>query len=268
MSELIINNLTVNIDKKKILTNVSATIKAGDIVAIMGPNGHGKSTLLKTIMGHHDSRIVRGKITFKDQVLNKMEVDERARLGLYLASQAPEEIPGVSLIEFIRSAINARREKPIDLPEFYKLIQSNTKKLKMNFELLNRSVNEGFSGGEKKKNEILLLKTINPDFAMLDEIDSGLDVDALKIITKELQEWIKDKSKSLIIVSHYERMFKLIKPTKVFVVVNGTIVTEGDASLAKRIDKEGYDWIRKEFNIDFKENKSHDFELIDQFAAK
>ncbi|QZX49366.1 Fe-S cluster assembly ATPase SufC [Mycoplasma sp. E35C] len=265
MSELKLSNLSVNIGEKRILTNITASIKSGDVVAIMGPNGHGKSTLLKSIMGHYDSKIVRGKIEFKNQVLNKLEVDERARLGLYLATQVPEEIPGVSLVEFIRSAINARREKPIDLPEFYKLVQTNTKKLKMNFELLNRSVNEGFSGGEKKKNEILLLKTINPDFAMLDEIDSGLDIDALKIITKELQEWVKDKTKALIIVSHYERMFKLVKPTKVFVVVNGTIITQGDASLAKRIDKEGYDWIKKEFKIDFKESKKQEFDLVDPF---
>lgn len=263
MTKLEINNLHVNIGSKKILNKVNATINSGDVVAIMGPNGHGKSTLLKAIMGHYSIQINRGLIKFKNKVLNKLETDERARLGLYLASQAPEEIPGVSNLDFLKSAINARRKTSIALPELFNKVQSALKSLKMSPELLKRSVNEGFSGGEKKKNEILQLKIINPEFAMLDEIDSGLDVDALKVITKELKNWIsEDKTRTLIIVSHYERLFKLIQPNKVFVIVNGSIITQGDYKLANRIDREGYDWIRKQFKIEFKENEKNENDFI------
>lgn len=263
MAKLEINNLHVNIGSKKILNKVNATINSGDVVAIMGPNGHGKSTLLKAIMGHYSIQISRGLIKFKNKVLNKLETDERARLGLYLASQAPEEIPGVSNLDFLKSAINARRKTSIALPELFNKVQSALKSLKMSPELLKRSVNEGFSGGEKKKNEILQLKIINPEFAMLDEIDSGLDVDALKVITKELKNWIsEDKTRTLIIVSHYERLFKLIQPNKVFVIVNGSIITQGDYKLANRIDREGYDWIRKQFKIEFKENEKNENDFI------
>lgn len=263
MAKLEINNLHVNIGSKKILNKVNATINSGDVVAIMGPNGHGKSTLLKAIMGHYSIQINRGLIKFKNKVLNKLETDERARLGLYLASQAPEEIPGVSNLDFLKSAINARRKTSIALPELFSKVQSALKSLKMSPELLKRSVNEGFSGGEKKKNEILQLKIINPEFAMLDEIDSGLDVDALKVITKELKNWIsEDKTRTLIIVSHYERLFKLIQPSKVFVIVNGSIITQGDYKLANRIDREGYDWIRKQFKIEFKENEKNENDFI------
>lgn len=263
MAKLEINNLHVNIGSKKILNKVNATINSGDVVAIMGPNGHGKSTLLKAIMGHYSIQINRGAIKFKNKVLNKLETDERARLGLYLASQAPEEIPGVSNLDFLKSAINARRKTSIALPELFNKVQSALKSLKMSPELLKRAVNEGFSGGEKKKNEILQLKIINPEFAMLDEIDSGLDVDALKVITKELKSWInEDKTRTLIIVSHYERLFKLIQPNKVFVIVNGSIITQGDYKLANRIDREGYDWIRKQFKIEFKENEKNQSDFI------
>lgn len=269
MAKLEINNLNVSIGNKKILNKVNATINSGDIVAIMGPNGHGKSTLLKAIMGHYSIQINRGLIKFKSKVLNKLEPDERARLGLYLASQAPEEIPGVSNLDFLKSAINARRKSAIPLPELFNKVQSALKSLKMSPELLKRSVNEGFSGGEKKKNEILQLKIINPEFAMLDEIDSGLDVDALKVITKELKNWIsEDKTRTLIIVSHYERLFKLIQPNKVFVIVNGSIIMQGDYKLANKIDREGYDWIRKQFKIEFKENdkNQNDFILEDSIG--
>lgn len=269
MAKLEISNLNVSIGNKKILNKVNATINSGDIVAIMGPNGHGKSTLLKAIMGHYSIQINRGLIKFKNKVLNKLEVDERARLGLYLASQAPEEIPGVSNLDFLKSAINARRKLPIPLPELFNKVQSSLKSLKMSPELLKRSVNEGFSGGEKKKNEILQLKIINPEFAMLDEIDSGLDVDALKVITKELKSWItEDKTRTLIIVSHYERLFKLIKPNKVFIIVNGSIIMQGDYKLANKIDREGYDWIRKQFKIEFKETdkNQNDFILEDSIG--
>ncbi|WP_027119529.1 Fe-S cluster assembly ATPase SufC [[Mycoplasma] testudinis] len=272
MSRLEIKDLTVKINKKQILTKVNAIIESGDTVAIMGPNGHGKSTLLKTIMGHYSTTISRGQIKFKNRLLNKMETDARARLGLYLASQAPEEIPGVMNLDFFKAAVNARLPKPIALPELFKRVQKALRDLKMSPELLQRAVNEGFSGGEKKKNEILQLKIINPEFAMLDEIDSGLDVDALKIITQQLVSWKaeKPKERTLIIVSHYERMFHLIKPNKVFVIVNGTIITTGDYSLAKKIDSQGYDWLRKEFKIEFKENKQeeHDGFILEDSLGK
>lgn len=266
-----IKNLSVSIGNKRILSKVNATVDRGDIVAIMGPNGNGKSTLLKAIMGHYSTNITRGTISFKNKVINKMETDERARLGLFLASQTPEEIPGVSNIDFVKAALNARRKSAVGLAELFKKIQTGLTDLKMPTELVKRAVNEGFSGGEKKKSEILQLKLINPDCALLDEIDSGLDVDALKIITKELQRWIKDNEKrTLIIVSHYERLFKLIKPTKVFLMINGTIVKEGDYSLVQKIDKEGYDWIKKDLKINFAKEEDQfeeqDFILEDAFG--
>lgn len=272
MASLIIKDLSVKINQKPILTKVNANIESGDIVAIMGPNGHGKSTLLKTIMGHYLTTITRGHIKFKNQILNKLETDVRARLGLYFASQTPEEIPGVKNIDFFKAAVNARLKENIKLPELFKKVQKALKDLKMSPELLTRAVNEGFSGGEKKKNEILQLKIINPEFALLDEIDSGLDVDALMIITEQLIAWKaeKPKERTLIIVSHYERMFNLIKPNKVFVIVNGSIITSGDYQLAKKIDQEGYNWLRQEFKVEFKENKQadHDGFILEDSLGK
>ena len=252
---LTIKNLSANIGGKKILSKVNASISAGDVVAIMGPNGHGKSTLLKTIMKHYSIKITRGTISFNNQIINRLQTDEIARLGLFLASQSPEEIPGVSNLDFLKAALNARSNSKdlVSLPEMFKKIQTNLKNLKMSPELLTRAVNEGFSGGEKKKNEILQLRVVNPKCALLDEIDSGLDIDALKIITKELENWIKeDKTRTLVIVSHYERLFKYLKPNKVFLVINGTIAKEGNHSLVNKIDREGYDWVKKDLNINFK----------------
>ncbi|WP_033159664.1 Fe-S cluster assembly ATPase SufC [Mycoplasmoides alvi] len=267
-----INNLSVSIGNKKILTKINASIDEGDIVAIMGPNGHGKSTLLKAIMKHYSIKITRGSIKFKNQLISKLETDEIARLGLFLATQSPEEIPGVSNLDFLKAALNARSKKPVGLAEMFKKIQSNLNNLKMSPELLKRSVNEGFSGGEKKKNEILQLRVINPKCALLDEIDSGLDIDALKIITKELSTWIKEDSKrTLVIVSHYERLFKYLKPNKVFLIINGTIVKEGGYDLVNKIDREGYDWIKKDLKINFKHEitaSEKDFILEDPLGKK
>ncbi|WP_036448919.1 Fe-S cluster assembly ATPase SufC [Mycoplasmoides pirum] len=254
-----IKNLSVSIGPKKILSKVNATVNRGDIVAIMGPNGHGKSTLLKSIMGHYSIKITRGTISFKKQVLNKLKTDEIARLGLFLATQNPEEIPGVSNVDFLKAALNAHAKKSIGLADIFHNIQKNLSNLKMPTELLKRAVNEGFSGGEKKKNEILQLSVINPECALLDEIDSGLDIDALKIITKQLKTWVKnDPSKTLLIVSHYERLFKYLKPNKVFLVINGTIVKQGGYELVNKIDREGYDWVKKELNINLKHELNSD----------
>lgn len=264
-----IKNFSANIGTKKILSKINAKINHGDVVAIIGPNGHGKSTLLKAIMGHYSIITTSGSIIFNKNVLNKMNTDERARLGLFLATQIPEEIPGVSNIDFIRAALNSRLKTPIKFSELFKKVQIALKDLNISPELLKRSVNEGFSGGEKKKNEIFQLKIINPECAMLDEIDSGLDVDALKIIVDQLQKWLNEnKNHTLIIVSHYKKLYKLIKPNKVFLMINGTIVKQGDYSLIKKIDSEGYEWIKKKLKINFKDNSTNeiDFLLEDTFG--
>ncbi len=263
-----ITNLSVSVGPKRILSKVNASIDAGDVVAIMGPNGHGKSTLLKAIMGHYALRITRGEIKYRNVPLNKLKTDEIARLGLFLASQAPEEIPGVSNVDFLKAALNERSGKPVGLADAFKSIQTNLKNLRMPPELLARAVNEGFSGGEKKKNEILQLAVIDPECALLDEIDSGLDVDALKLITRQLKAWMKSApgKKTLVIVSHYERLFKHIKPNKVFLMIDGTIAKAGGYELVAKIDKEGYDWIKKGFGRAPKARP--DFPIEDPYKPK
>lgn len=246
MSQLLIENLHVEIEGKEILKGVNLEMNDHEIHAIMGPNGNGKSTLLKTIMGHPSYEITEGNIYFEGTNLNELEADQRSRLGLFLGMQYPQEVPGVTNADFLRSALNARRETPIGLFEFVKSMESNVEKLKMSEDLAHRFLNEGFSGGEKKRNEILQLLMLKPKLAMLDEIDSGLDIDALALVAKVLKEEHDKNGTGLLIVSHYERFFEFIRPTHTHIMIDGQIVMSSDASLVTKIDQEGYDWIDAE----------------------
>ncbi len=243
MAVIKIKDLHVEVEGKKILKGVDLEINPGESHALMGPNGNGKSTLLSTIMGNPKYTITQGSIELDGQDLTKMSVDERSKAGLFLAMQYPQEIPGVTTSDFLRAAMNSRREKPISLFKFIKELDVAIDELKMDENLAHRYLNSGFSGGEKKRNEILQMKLLQPEIAMLDEIDSGLDVDALRIVADAINEMRSDEF-SLIMVSHYERMFKLVEPTHVHVIVDGKIILEGGKELVDKIDIEGYDWVK------------------------
>ena len=232
MSTLKIENLHVSIDDREILKGIDLTINTGEIHALMGPNGNGKSTLLSAIMGNPKYQVTKGSIYLDGQNVLEMTVDERSKAGIFLGMQYPQEIPGVVTSDFLRAALNAHQEKPVSLFKFIKELDKNIADLKMDENLAHRYLNEGFSGGEKKRNEILQMKLLKPKFALLDEIDSGLDVDALKI------------------VSDYERLFELVPPTHVHILVDGKIVLSGGQELIDRIDKEGYRWV-KELGFEF-----------------
>ena len=248
MSTLIIKNLHAEVDGKQILKGIDLKISEGETVAILGPNGHGKSTLLNVIMGHPRYKVTEGSIYFDDKNLLEMTTDERARLGLFLGMQNPSEIPGVINSDFLRAAVNAKSEKPISTYQFYKVLDGATKHLHMPFDLATRSLNEGFSGGEKKRNEMLQLVLLEPKIAMLDEIDSGLDVDAIQIVADVIKEEQK-KGRGFLVISHYARLFDLIQPTRAIVIVNGKVAIDGDASYIKRIDQTGYEFIKTELGI-------------------
>lgn len=238
-----IKDLHVSIDHTEILKGVNLTIQEGEIHAIMGPNGNGKSTLLKAIMGHPRYEVTQGTVQFLGKDLLALPVDERARLGLFLGMQYPQEVPGVTNADFMRSALNAKRETPIGMFEFVKSMEGNIQRLKMREDLAHRFLNEGFSGGEKKRNEILQLLMLQPKLAMLDEIDSGLDIDALSLVAEVLKEEMESRPFTMLVVSHYERFFELMKPTHTHIMIDGQIVKEGGAELVNKIDREGYDWL-------------------------
>ncbi len=243
MATLKISNLHVSIEDKEILKGVNLEINEGEIHAIMGPNGNGKSTLLSAIMGHPRYEVTQGEVTLDDINVLELEVDERSKLGLFLGMQYPQEVSGVTNSDFLRSAMNARRETPVGLFEFVKGMESSIQKLRMKEDLAHRFLNEGFSGGEKKRNEILQMMMLQPRFTMLDEIDSGLDIDALALVAKVLKEEQDKRQMGLLIVSHYERFFELIQPTHTHIMMDGQIVLSSDSSLVTKIDREGYDWI-------------------------
>lgn len=249
MNTLQIKDLHVSAGNKEILKGINLTVNSGEIHALMGPNGNGKSTLLNSIMGHPAYSIDSGSITYNGEDLLKMSVDERSRKGLFLAMQYPKEIAGVTNSDFLRSAINARRDKKISLFEFIKNMDKNISKLKMKEDLAHRFVNENFSGGEKKRNEILQMLMLHPSIAMLDEIDSGLDVDAIKLVSNVIMQEKNDNNLGLMVVSHYERFFNLISVTHCHVIVDGRIVVEGDNELVEKIDNDGYDWLYDELKI-------------------
>ena len=249
MSTLVIKNLHAEVDGKEILKGIDLTINEGETVAVLGPNGHGKSTLLNVIMGHPRYKVTEGTMFFDDVDLLKITTDERAKLGLFLGMQNPSEIPGVINSDFLRTAVNARREKPVSTYQFYKLLDNATKELKMPFDLATRSLNEGFSGGEKKRNEILQLMLLEPKIAMLDEIDSGLDVDAIQVVADVIQKE-QAKGRGFLIISHYAKLFDLVKPTRAIVIINGKVVIDGGPETIKRIDTTGYEFIKTELGID------------------
>lgn len=257
MSVLEIKNLHVSIEDKEILKGVNLTLKTGEIHAIMGPNGTGKSTLSAAIMGNPNYEVTEGEILFDGQNILELEVDERARLGLFLAMQYPSEIPGITNAEFMRAAINARRgeDNKISVREFIKKLDEKMDVLNMPEEMAERYLNEGFSGGEKKRNEILQLMMLEPSFAILDEIDSGLDIDALKVVAKGVNAMRGDDFGALII-THYQRLLNYITPDIVHIMMDGKVVLTGDAELAKRLEAEGYAGISKELGIEYREEEA------------
>ena len=257
MSVLEIKNLHVSIEDKEILKGVNLTLKTGEIHAIMGPNGTGKSTLSAAIMGNPNYEVTEGEILLDGVNVLELEVDERARLGLFLAMQYPSEIAGITNAEFMRAAINAKRDEndKISVMNFIKKLDEKMAFLNMPEEMAERYLNEGFSGGEKKRNEILQLLMLEPTFAILDEIDSGLDIDALRVVAKGINEMRGDNFGSLII-THYQRLLNYITPDVVHIMMEGRVVMTGGADLAKRLEAEGYAGISKELGIDYKEEEA------------
>ena len=256
MKELIIKDLHVSVEDKEILKGVNLTINANETIALLGPNGHGKSTLLAAIMGNPKYKVTQGSITLDGEDVLAMKVDERARKGVFLAMQYTSEVPGVVNADFLKAAINARRENPIKLFEFYRSLESASKKMHISMDMAQRFLNEGFSGGEKKRNEILQMLLFDPDLSMLDEIDSGLDVDALVCVSDAIKE-CQQKGMSFLVISHYARLYQLIQPTRVAVMINGKIAVEGGKEIIDRIDTQGYEWIKYELGIEIeKEDNS------------
>lgn len=255
MSELAIKNLHVSIEDKEILKGVDLIVKSGEVHAIMGPNGTGKSTLASALMGHPNYEVTEGEVSLDGKDLLEMEVDERAREGLFLAMQYPSEVPGVTNSDFMRSALKAKNEgQQVPLFEFIGNYEKAAKELKMREDLPHRYLNEGFSGGEKKRNEILQLKMLNPKFAVLDEIDSGLDIDALRIVGENVNDMVNDNF-GCILITHYQRILDYIKPTYVHIMIDGKIVLTGGQELIEKIDTNGYEWVREELGIDFVETE-------------
>lgn len=244
MDKLTIKNLTVKVKNRIILKDFNLEIKSGEIHAIMGPNGTGKSTLLKTIMGHPNYKISEGKIYFNDKDITNLEVDERARLGIFLGMQSPMEIEGVTNADFLRTALR-EKDPNFNLFKFVKELEEETKKLKMDPEMIHRGVNDGFSGGERKKNEILQMRVLKPKVVMLDEIDSGLDVDSLRIVGESVMDYYNEYKPAILLVTHYQRLLDYIKPDYVHVMEDGHIIKSSDASLVKEIEDYGYDKIKK-----------------------
>lgn len=254
MSVLEIKDLHVTIENKEILKGVNLTLNTGEVHAIMGPNGTGKSTLSAAIMGNPNYEVTKGEILYDGQNVLEMEVDERARLGLFLAMQYPSEIPGITNAEFMRASINAKRaeEDQISVMQFLKELDQKMQLLNMPEEMAERYLNEGFSGGEKKRNEILQLMMLKPTFAVLDEIDSGLDIDALKVVAKGINE-MRGENFGALIITHYQRLLNYITPDVVHIMMDGRVALTGDAELAKRLENEGYAGISKELGIEYKE---------------
>lgn len=244
-----IKNLQASIEDKQILKGLNLTINEGEVHAIMGPNGTGKSTLASVLAGKDDYEITAGDVTFKGENLLEMEADERSRNGLFLAFQYPVEIPGVTTTNFMKAAVNAKRKhlglEPLDAKEFLALMNEKRAIVELDKSYLSRSINQGFSGGEKKRNEIFQMAMLEPDFAVLDETDSGLDIDALKIVANGVNK-LRNGKRSFLIITHYQRLLDYIQPDFVHIMYDGQIVKTGDKSLALEMEEKGYDWIKEE----------------------
>lgn len=247
-STLEIKDLHVSIEDKEILKGVNLTVNTGEIHAIMGPNGTGKSTLSSAIMGHPSYEVTQGEVLLDGVNILELEVDERAKAGLFLAMQYPSEITGVTNADFMRSAINAKREEgqEINLMQFIKKLDKEMDFLDIDQDMAQRYLNEGFSGGEKKRNEILQLMMLEPKFAILDEIDSGLDIDALKVVSKGINQ-MRGEDFGALMITHYQRLLNYITPDKVHVMYGGKVVKSGGPELAKRLEEEGYEWVKEDF---------------------
>lgn len=251
MSEplLTINNLHAGVEGKPILRGVNLSVGRGEVHAIMGPNGSGKSTLSHVLAGRPGYEVTDGTVTFNDKVLLDLEPEERAHAGMFLALQYPVEIPGVNNVYLLKAGLNAvrksRGEPELDAYEFLKIARDKLKRLELDDSFLNRGVNEGFSGGEKKRNEILQMLVFEPQLALLDETDSGLDIDAMKIVADGVNG-MRSAERSFVLVTHYQRLLDYIEPDHVHVLVNGRIARSGDASLARTLEERGYDWLREE----------------------
>ena len=254
MSVLEIKNLHVSVEDKEILKGLNLTLKTGEIAAIMGPNGTGKSTLSAAIMGNPNYEVTEGDILFDGESILDLEVDERARLGLFLAMQYPAEIPGITNAEFIRAAMNAGKEDEdkISVLDFITKLDEKMELLGMREEMAERYLNEGFSGGEKKRNEILQLLMLEPKFALLDEIDSGLDIDALKVVSKGVNA-MRGEGFGAMIITHYQRLLNYITPDVVHVMMEGKVVLSGGPELAARLEQEGYAKIAEELGYEYHE---------------
>lgn len=237
-------NLCVNINNKEILKNFNLIIKSGEIHTIMGPNGVGKSTLSKVIMGDKNYKIISGEILFDGKDISSLTTDERANLGIFLGMQNPLEIDGVTNADFLRTALHSKMGADFKLMPFIKELNEITEQLKINKEMIHRSVNRGFSGGEKKKNEVLQMYILKPNTVLLDEIDSGLDVDALKIVGESVMDYYKKYNPAILLITHYERLLDYIKPDYVHILIDGHIVKSGDLSLVKQIEEKGYDYFK------------------------
>ena len=253
MSELVIKNLHVSIEGKEILTGVDLTVKQGEIHAIMGPNGTGKSTLAYTLMGHPGYQVTAGEVWFKGQNVLELKPDERSRLGLFLAFQYPVAIPGVTVANFLRTALNAHRrggnpeDKGMPIPEFRKALKTKMDLLKMDNAFAGRYLNDGFSGGEKKRAEILQMAMLKPEIAILDETDSGLDIDALRIVADGVNA-LTGPDLGVLVITHYQRLLNYIKPRFVHIMLDGRIVESGGPDLALHLEEQGYEWVREKYD--------------------
>ena len=244
-----VKDLHVSVEGKEILKGLNLTINPGEVHAIMGPNGAGKSTLSAVIAGNEGYEVTSGAITFEGQDVLEMEIEERAQAGLLLGFQYPVEIPGVKNVYLLKAALNAQREArgegEIPAPEFMKLVREKLAFMKMDNSFLQRAVNEGFSGGEKKRNEILQMLVLQPKLAMLDEIDSGLDIDAMKVVAEGVNS-LRSAERAILMVTHYQRLLDYIEPDYVHVLVDGRIVKSGDKDLALELESRGYEWVTEE----------------------
>jgi Fe-S cluster assembly ATP-binding protein len=250
MSELVIRNLHAGINGQEILKGVNLKIDKDEVHALMGPNGTGKSTLAYILMGHPSYEVTEGEVLFKGQNILDLEPDERSRLGIFLAFQYPVAIPGVTVANFLRTALNSRRkaanpeDKGVPIPEFRRLLKEKMDLLKMDHSFAGRYLNEGFSGGEKKRAEILQMATLEPEIAILDETDSGLDIDALRIVAEGVNT-LRGANIGVLVITHYQRILNYIKPDFVHIMLGGRIVESGGADLALHLEEHGYDWLRE-----------------------
>ena len=250
MAELVIRDLKVNIEGKEILKGVDLTLPQGEVHAIMGPNGTGKSTLAYTLMGHPSYEVTGGEVLYDGQNVLELAPDERSRLGIFLAFQYPVAIPGVTVANFLRTAVNSRRravnpdDKGVPIPEFRKMLKSKMEMLKVDPAFAGRYLNDGFSGGEKKRAEILQMATLEPKIAILDETDSGLDIDALRIVSEGVNA-LRGPGLGVLVITHYQRILNYIKPDVVHVMMDGRIVESGGPDLALHLEEHGYDWVRE-----------------------